>query len=62
MTFDERDGTGDSFSRIKSGPDEYQCGCRWQRTKWAGDVLKLCPIHRQASAARLARAERERAR
>jgi len=52
--------SGDTFKRIKTGPNTFQCGCRWERRPGFGDVLVECPIHKQAGLARLRKFERER--
>lgn len=42
--------SGDLYKRRYVGPDTYQCGCRWERQSnefYNGDVLLLCPIHKQ---------------
>lgn len=50
---------GDTFRRKFSG-DVAQCGCRWGRRAGFGGVLLLCPIHKAANGAQLAKFERER--
>lgn len=51
--------SGDTFNRIEVAPGQYQCGCRWERHAEYGDVLKQCPIHQQASDAKLREVERQ---
>ncbi len=51
--------TSDTFKRRAVGPDEYQCGCHWERRPGCGDVLVECPIHAAAGRARLKKFERE---
>ena len=43
----------DTFKRRAVGPDEYQCGCRWERWPGYGDVLVECPIHAAAGVVQL---------
>jgi hypothetical protein len=40
---------GDIYNRRHISPDVYQCGCFWSREEGWGDVLNLCPIHKQHS-------------
>lgn len=49
---------GDFFNRRHVDVDHYQCGCHWELVKGFGDVLRECPIHRQAGEAELRRFER----
>ena len=51
----------DTFKRIKTGPDTFQCGCRWERRPGFGDVLVECPIHKAAGKALVDRFERQNA-
>lgn len=53
-------GTGDTFKR-RFTDDVAQCGCRWGRQPGWGDVLRECPIHKQAGDAWLAAFERRAA-
>lgn len=59
-----KSGNGDIYRRVKTGPNTFACGCRWER--WAppgrygitGDVLIECEFHRRVTAARVKRSER----
>lgn len=51
---------GDTYKRIEIDEDHYQCGCYWYRCPEYGDVLKECPIHKQATLAVGKKFERER--
>lgn len=48
----------DTLNRRKTGEDTYQCGCRWTRQPHIGDVLIQCPIHQQATEAKLREIEK----
>lgn len=55
--------SGDPYKRRYVSADVYQCGCRWERQAnefYNGDVLLLCPIHKQHSDAHYRAYERER--
>lgn len=54
--------TGDTLKRREVAPGVYQCGCRWVRAEEdrkafeagvRGDVLQLCPIHKQWNESRI---------
>jgi len=47
-----RDGFGgDTYRRklVAGSEDEYTCGCKWARHPQFGDVLSLCPLHKEHS-------------
>lgn len=50
----------DTFKRVATGKDHYQCGCHWLRSPVWGDQLIQCPIHGQATVASVRKFERER--
>jgi hypothetical protein len=54
---------GDIYRRVAVSANRYQCGCEWIRT-WdefgRGNRLVECVIHKQATAARVLKFERER--
>lgn len=49
----------DTYKRREISPGVYQCGCAWTRQPGLGDVLVECDLHRQATAASVARLERK---
>lgn len=59
-------GSGDTLKRREVAPGVYQCGCRWIRAEEdrkafeagvRGDVLQLCPIHKQWNESRISMEE-----
>jgi hypothetical protein len=53
--------SGDIYKRRKIGRDIMQCGCCWvENEHGSGQRLEECLIHRQATAARVRRFERQR--
>lgn len=50
---------GDTLKRRFTGC-VAQCGCRWERVKGFGDVLRLCPMHDAWNTASYEQYERER--
>ena len=46
-----RRAKGDVWQRraVDGDPNRYVCGCQWRRDPDYGDVLDLCPLHREAS-------------
>jgi hypothetical protein len=55
----EARATGDSYARREVSARRYQCGCYWDWTEH-GDTLFECTIHAQATAASVAKTDRQR--
>jgi hypothetical protein len=50
--------TSDPYRRREVRAGLYQCGCRWKRSSRQGDVLVECPIHAEATRAKVRNFER----